>query len=160
LSGAAVRHRAGHDGGEREHIMKAASSRTSNRVPASDRAGPRPPTEIDTMVGANVRNIRLQRALTLLELGGTLQVSQQQMHKYEMGINRLSAGMIYQISYVLEVPIESLFDPIEDPNHACPDPEAAEVLALKKECRFWLKRLQSERVLRRAAAILRVLALD
>ena len=70
----------------------------------------RSPTEIDKLVGRNVRRVRLERGLTLSDLGEQLGISHQQLQKYETGTNRLSAGMLCALAEVLEVRIESLFN--------------------------------------------------
>jgi transcriptional regulator with XRE-family HTH domain len=48
--------------------------------------------------------------LTQEKLGELLGLTFQQVQKYEKGVNRVSAGRLYKISAVLEVPITYFFD--------------------------------------------------
>lgn len=43
--------------------------------------------------------------LTQKQLGEAIGVSSGQMHKIENGLNQISAGLLYQIAHVLDVPI-------------------------------------------------------
>ena len=77
---------------------------TSVREPGSRSA-----TEIDKLVGAKIRSLRQDQNYTLSELGERLNISHQQLQKYEIGTNRLSAGMLYEVARALNVNIEELF---------------------------------------------------
>lgn len=59
--------------------------------------------EVDLYVGKKLREKRKKLRLTLAQLAEKLNVSLQQVQKYEQGKTRLSAGMIYQLSTVLGV---------------------------------------------------------
>ena len=52
--------------------------------------------------------------LTQQQLADLLGVTYQQAHKYERGINRVSAGRLYEVSQVLSVPISFFFDGLQD----------------------------------------------
>lgn len=71
--------------------------------------GSRSPTEIDVFVGERIRAIRADRHLSMQEVASALGLSHQQLQKYEVGINRLSAGMLYQVAAYFEVSVASLF---------------------------------------------------
>jgi transcriptional regulator with XRE-family HTH domain len=45
-------------------------------------------------------------------------VTYQQAHKYERGINRISAGRLYEIAQVLSVPVNFFFEGLEEDNAA------------------------------------------
>lgn len=66
--------------------------------------------EIDTHVGERIRNRRVLMGLTQEQLGDALNISYQQIQKYETGANRVSAGRLYMISRILEIPVSQLFD--------------------------------------------------
>lgn len=70
----------------------------------------RAPTPVDVAVGEKIRKMRLDRNMTLAELGHELGISHQQLQKYETGTNRLSAGMLDQVARALRVEIPDLFD--------------------------------------------------
>ena len=59
----------------------------------------------DLEIAKRVRALRLQRGISQTELGGVLDVTFQQVQKYETGTNRISAGRLQQIADVLDVPV-------------------------------------------------------
>ena len=66
--------------------------------------------DIDRHVGARVRERRIMLGLTQQQLADLIGVTYQQAHKYERGINRVSAGRLYEIAQVLSVPIGYFFE--------------------------------------------------
>ena len=48
------------------------------------------------------------------QIADLIGVTYQQAHKYERGINRISAGRLYEISQVLGVPVSYFFDGLEE----------------------------------------------
>ena len=68
--------------------------------------------DIDRHVGARVRERRIMLGLTQQQLADLIGVTYQQAHKYERGINRISAGRLYEVSQVLSVPVSYFFDGI------------------------------------------------
>lgn len=126
----------------------------------SDRTGSasRAPTEVDRVVGENLRQARLRRGQTLAEVSEAMGVSHQQLQKYETGANRLSAGMIDRASTVLGVPIASLFKrsgALQTEGRA--DKAARRRDALREEAGWLLARAESEADLRQMVAVLRAL---
>lgn len=85
------------------------------RGPGSRRSSGRT-QEIDRHVGARVRERRIMMGLTQQQLADLLGVTYQQAHKYERGINRVSAGRLYEVSQVLSVPVSFFFDGLQDEN--------------------------------------------
>lgn len=65
--------------------------------------------ELDKAIGAQLRHIRISRDLSLNDLGKPIGVTYQQIQKYEMGMNRISASRLYQLSKILGVPIADFF---------------------------------------------------
>lgn len=51
--------------------------------------------------------------LTQQQLAEMIGVTYQQAHKYERGINRVSAGRLYQIARVLDVDVDFFFDNVD-----------------------------------------------
>lgn len=72
--------------------------------------------DIDRHVGERIRERRVLLGLTQERLATRLAVSYQQLHKYESGENRLSAGRLYQIAVELNAPVAYFFDGIEAPD--------------------------------------------
>jgi len=62
-------------------------------------------TETDRHVGAKIRERRIMLGLSQQQMADMIGVTYQQAHKYERGINRISAGRLYEISQVLKVPV-------------------------------------------------------
>ncbi|MDC7675399.1 helix-turn-helix domain-containing protein [Asticcacaulis machinosus] len=67
------------------------------------------PDPIDVIVGMNVRRVRKQRGMSQEALAEAIDLTFQQVQKYERGANRVSASKLFKIAKVLEVRIESLF---------------------------------------------------
>jgi transcriptional regulator with XRE-family HTH domain len=68
---------------------------------------------IDDHVGARIRERRIMLGLTQQQLAEMIGVTYQQAHKYERGINRVSAGRLYEIAQVLSVPVGYFFDGLQ-----------------------------------------------
>lgn len=73
--------------------------------PASPRAN-----AADHHVGARIRERRIMLGLSQQQLAQMIGVTYQQAHKYERGLNRISAGRLYEIAQVLGVPVSWFFD--------------------------------------------------
>lgn len=119
----------------------------------------RSPTEVDRVVGENLREVRIRRGRTLSEVAEEMGVSHQQLQKYETGANRLSAGMIDRAATVLGVTIASLFVRADGPvKNGRTDKVARRLDALREEAGWLLARTESEAELSQMVAVLRVLA--
>jgi DNA-binding XRE family transcriptional regulator len=66
----------------------------SARGPAPTRRSTGRTQDIDRHVGARVRERRIMLGLTQQQLADLIGVTYQQAHKYERGINRVSAGRL------------------------------------------------------------------
>jgi transcriptional regulator with XRE-family HTH domain len=76
-----------------------------------------PATErIDDYVGTRIRERRISLGLTQSHLAKAIGITYQQTHKYEHGINRVSAGRLYEIARALDVPITYFYEGIGDEN--------------------------------------------
>jgi len=71
--------------------------------------------DIDRHVGARIRESRIMLGLTQQQLADLIGVTYQQAHKYERGINRVSAGRLFQLARALGVPVGTFFEGIEGP---------------------------------------------
>ena len=72
------------------------------------------PSGIDRVVGQRIRWRRRELKLTQERLGELLDLTFQQVQKYEKGVNRVSAGRLYEIAGVLGVPINYFFEGAEE----------------------------------------------
>ncbi len=65
---------------------------------------------IDIHVGKRVRSQRTLLGMSQEQLGVTLDLTSQQVQKYESGANRISASRLWDISQVLDVSIGYFFE--------------------------------------------------
>ena len=65
---------------------------------------------IDRHVGERIRARRAELGLTQEQLAQALQVSYQQVQKYETGANRISAGRMFEIARKLGVDVSYFFE--------------------------------------------------
>lgn len=72
----------------------------------------KPPNPIDIYVGNRVRLRRVLVGLSQEKLGDGLELTFQQVQKYEKGTNRISASRLYKIAQILEVPVQFFFEGI------------------------------------------------
>ena len=68
------------------------------------------PNPIDKHVGARVRMRRLILGMSQGKLGQALEVTFQQVQKYEKGANRIGASRLQQLARVLDVPPAYFFE--------------------------------------------------
>jgi transcriptional regulator with XRE-family HTH domain len=69
---------------------------------------------VDRYVGARIRERRIMLGLTQQQLADLIGVTYQQAHKYERGINRVSAGRLYEIAKVLSVPVGYFYEGLDE----------------------------------------------
>jgi transcriptional regulator with XRE-family HTH domain len=65
---------------------------------------------VDRHVGERIRHRRAEVGLTQEDLGRILQISYQQIQKYETGANRISAGRLFEVGRALTVEVSYFFD--------------------------------------------------
>ena len=61
---------------------------------------------LDAFIGEKVKQCRIALGMSQDKLGSYLGITFQQVQKYEKGINRISASMLYTIATVLNVEIQ------------------------------------------------------
>jgi transcriptional regulator with XRE-family HTH domain len=82
--------------------------------------------DVDHYVSLRIRQRRIMLGLTQQQMAELIGVTYQQAHKYETGINRISAGRLYQIAQALGVDIGYFFEDV-DPEHKA-KPRQAELM--------------------------------
>jgi transcriptional regulator with XRE-family HTH domain len=70
------------------------------------------PTPIDAKVGARLRMRRLILEMSLTKVGEALDISLQQIQKYEKGTNRISASRLQQLANLLDVTVAYFFEDV------------------------------------------------
>ena len=73
------------------------------------------PSDVDRHVGARVRMRRILLGMTQHQLAQLTRVTYQQQHKYERGINRISAGRLAAIARALGVSVDCFFVGLDEP---------------------------------------------
>lgn len=68
------------------------------------------PNPTDKHVGARVRMRRMMLSMSQEKLGNALDLTFQQVQKYEKGTNRIGASRLQQISNILQVPVSFFFE--------------------------------------------------
>lgn len=86
---------------------KSVSNTSSGLIPAGRPGVPNP---IDIHVGGRVRLRRSILGMSQERLGELLGLTFQQVQKYERGTNRIGASRLYDLSRVLDVPIQFFFE--------------------------------------------------
>ena len=74
--------------------------------------------DVDRYVSLRIRQRRIMLGLTQQQMAELIGVTYQQAHKYEPGINRISAGRLYQIARALGVSIGYFFEDVDPGNSA------------------------------------------
>ena len=86
---------------------------------AAGRDGPDP---IDIHVGKRLSIRRRLVGLSQQRLANALGITFQQVQKYEKASNRISAGRLYRVAQILDVPVSFFFDELSSKNAPSRDP--------------------------------------
>src|SRR5712671_991776 len=128
----------------------------SSRAVASSRRSTSRTQDIDRYVGARIRERRIMLGLTQQQLADLIGVTYQQAHKYERGINRVSAGRLFEVSQVLSVPVSYFFDGLENQSGRPVSPRERMCLELARN----FAQIPNERHQEALSQLARVLATD
>ena len=71
-------------------------------------------TKVDQYVGAKIYNLRLAQGYSRKQLSELINVSNQQLHKYEIGINRICLGRLMMIAKALSEDVKYFYEGIGD----------------------------------------------
>lgn len=69
--------------------------------------------KIDEHVGKRLRHFRKFRGFSQEKLATRVDLTFQQLQKYENGTNRISASVLYEFSNILKVPVSCFFEGLE-----------------------------------------------
>ena len=75
---------------------------------------------IDVQVGTRVRLRRMLIGMSQEKLGEMLGLTFQQVQKYEKGVNRIGAGRLFQVAYILGVPIDYFYEGVNGMGEGAP----------------------------------------
>lgn len=85
---------------------------------------PRTPSETDTIIGSNLRRLRVQRSMSLARLADSLGMTFQQIQKYENGLNRIAVATLIEMRKALRCELEDFLVGIDIGNSEEPAPQA------------------------------------
>jgi transcriptional regulator with XRE-family HTH domain len=88
------------------------------------------PKPVDMHVGSRVRMRRLMLGISQEELADALDLSFQQLQKYEKGTNRIGASRLEHISRFLKAPVAFFFEGAPDASAVAASDENMRTLAL------------------------------
>lgn len=91
----------------------------------------------DRHVGVRIRERRVMMGLSQQQLAKLIGVTYQQAHKYERGLNRISAGRLFEIGQVLGVPVSWFFEGLTH-NSPLPDMSPRQRMCLELARNFAL----------------------
>jgi transcriptional regulator with XRE-family HTH domain len=69
---------------------------------------------IDIQVGNRVRIRRMLIGMSQERLGDLLGLTFQQVQKYEKGVNRIGAGRLFEVSRILNVPVNFFYEGVSE----------------------------------------------
>ena len=72
------------------------------------------PSPVDVHVGARIRLRRTLLGMSQERLGDALGLTFQQVQKYERGVNRVGASRLFDLSRILDVPINFFYENMPD----------------------------------------------
>jgi transcriptional regulator with XRE-family HTH domain len=67
-------------------------------------------TEEDIIIGKKIRELRTISGISRETLAKKMDITVQQLQKYEVGGNRISASNLYKIANILKIPITEFFE--------------------------------------------------
>lgn len=87
---------------------------------------------VDIHAGKKLKELRVLRGKTQTDIANGLNISFQQIQKYELGRNRISASKLYEIANILNVPPAYFFEGLDQVSEDTPvmEPETVRAAAL------------------------------
>lgn len=70
--------------------------------------------QIDRHIGARIQELRLAHGMSRQELGEKINVTHQQLQKYEIGTNRVSAGRLALIAKFLGTSVATFYEGLDE----------------------------------------------
>jgi transcriptional regulator with XRE-family HTH domain len=76
--------------------------------------------KIDKFIGEKIYSLRLAKGLSRQQMAETIEVSHQQLQKYEKGLNRISIGRLILITKAFNEKIDYFYEGLEENNNIEP----------------------------------------
>lgn len=65
--------------------------------------------DLDRLVGQRLKQWRVSHGMSQKQIAAVAGITYQQLHKYEQGVNRISAGTLAHLCVELDIPISEVF---------------------------------------------------
>jgi transcriptional regulator with XRE-family HTH domain len=69
--------------------------------------------QIDRYIGSRIQELRLAHGMSRQDLGDLIEVTHQQLQKYEIGVNRVSAGRLALIAKYLNTSVATFYEGLD-----------------------------------------------
>ncbi len=69
---------------------------------------------VNCFIGNRLRSLRQKHRMSLSGLAGFMGLSYQQIQQYELGVCRMSAGMLYEFACIFKVPVTYFYEGLEE----------------------------------------------
>ncbi len=76
--------------------------------------------KVDLLLGEKIYSLRLAKGLSRQQLAEMLDITHQQLQKYEKGVNRISIGRLILVAKALDTEIDYFFQGIDDVSNVTP----------------------------------------
>ncbi|MEZ5493541.1 MAG: helix-turn-helix transcriptional regulator [Pseudomonadales bacterium] len=123
-------------------------------------------SEIDKLIGQRLKMLRQQHKVSAAALAEVMDTSQQQVSRYERGLNRLSGLLLWQLAGYFAVPMSWFFLDVVDESSTSPFANeklssyevsvSKEQLAILSRCWPALGKVQREAVIKMTDVFLQV----
>jgi transcriptional regulator with XRE-family HTH domain len=77
----------------------------------------KPTGHIEEAIGKNIRKFRLASGYSRVQLGALLNITHQQIAKYENAENKVPVATLYKLTKILNVTVQSFFEHVENPEN-------------------------------------------
>ena len=104
-------------------VLARQTSETRVSIAAKKQANP-----IDIQVGNRVRIRRMLIGMSQERLGDLLGLTFQQVQKYEKDVNRIGAGRLFEVSRILNVPVDFFYEGVNDAAQGANEIDGAPVM--------------------------------
>jgi len=94
---------------------------------------------IRNKIGEKIRYYRNFRGVTLKKLAEELNITSQQLQKYEKGMNRITTERLEEISLILDIPVSYFFNDLKLPKNSHNDTEIRKLI-------FNFKKISSRKI--------------
>jgi len=107
--------------------------------------------DVDRHVSRRIRERRILLGMTQQDLANRIGLTYQQVHKYETGINRISAGILSRIAKALRVEVGYFYQGLGEPDELAGRPRA--ILSLMQDFTNLTNPRQRQALLRLSRAL-------